>query len=1029
MYLNVEINLNRDNQGPLYEHVPVYVEIDPAESGMVPGNTTRAYIGIKPVRIKNNGGGDDFSPIAKAGMNYFRLYMSRFLYNPASNSPNPDDQILAMAGFVNEMKILFKGFYKALRSKSHSKIIRPENSWVRLSTPDGKKHGGGVRVSKIEMSDNWANMSGVSGTTHGYGQTYDYTKVLETGETISSGVAAYEPIIGGDENPFRTPIPFSKPLILAADEDYYIEKPIGESFFPAPQIVYSRVQVSSLKDVNVNRHATGHVVHEYYTAKEFPTLVDKTSMDTRLKDPSPILRWLNLKVKEHMTASQGYVIKRNDMHGRPKAQWVYAEGNEQPISGVEYQYRTKAPYQEFTKNELDNEGIQVIHPDGSVSEETIGKEIDLVLDSRESQTDITGIQNQGNVNASLAFLVPFPLPSLFFMPISSQTRFRSVVATKVVDKYGILDRVIAHDLGSKVITQNEAWDAETGQVLLTRTTNEFEDPIYNFSYPAHWAYENMGQAYKNIGATFSSPDFSQIGTLDILQPGDELLLSPISGSSLIGWVLEVNGGQVTLIDESGTNISGTSYASAKVIRSGRRNLQSLSVGSVVSKQSPIQAGQVDWDVNDEVITTGAMAYTDTRKIYGPNVLLADGTSTGCSNATNYPMLSLSNCVGEGEVVNPFVEGIKGSWQADRTYSYLAARDNHDPGSINPSDIRNQGELTTLSPFWNPPQGSATLWDQDANTWTFTEEVSRYSPHGYAVESKNALGIFSSALFAYASEQIPTAIASNSRLNEMANENFEAVEEISTNCIAPHLQLQIRSGVGVLPLTDRLTDQQAHSGNYSVSIGQNEVLYATHLISDNVCDDQGGANPYEADECDFLGVFSPSTLTASNPAEAHPQSYLLSFWLKLSDYDDDQYRIGANNAEDRIEVEIIHCGIPQSLLLRQSLVIEGWQRIEAIAQIPDGAIEGNEFTIAIKGKDGIPDPNYIDDLRIHPFHSSMKTYVYDPANLRLLAVGDENNFMTFYQYDHKGQLVAVKVETEDGIKTLQEARHNAAKLSN
>ena len=49
-------------------------------------------------------------------------------------------------------------------------------------------------------------------------------------------------------------------------------------------------------------------------------------------------------------------------------------------------------------------------------------------------------------------------------------------------------------------TRDFAWPDD---VLLTRTQNEFNDPVYNFNYPGYWAYSGMDLAYKNLGAVFS----------------------------------------------------------------------------------------------------------------------------------------------------------------------------------------------------------------------------------------------------------------------------------------------------------------------------------------------------------------------------------------------------------------------------------------------------------------------------------------------------------------------------------------------
>ena len=52
---------------------------------------------------------------------------------------------------------------------------------------------------------------------------------------------------------------------------------------------------------------------------------------------------------------------------------------------------------------------------------------------------------------------------------------------------------------------------------------------------------------------------------------------------------------------------------------------------------------------------------------------------------------------------------------------------------------------------------------------------------------------------------------------------------------------------------------------------------------------------------------------------------------------------------------------------------------------------------------------------------MKSYVYDPVSLRLMAELDENNYAAFYEYDDDGTLIRVKKETEKGIMTIKETR--------
>ena len=72
--------------------------------------------------------------------------------------------------------------------------------------------------------------------------------------------------------------------------------------------------------------------------------------------------------------------------------------------------------------------------------------------------------------------------------------------------------------------------------------------------------------------------------------------------------------------------------------------------------------------------------------------------------------------------------------------------------------------------------------------------------------------------------------------------------------------------------------------------------------------------------------------------------------------------------------------------------------------------------------------YYDDIRISPFNSNLKSFVYDPETQRLTAELDENNYATFYEYDKEGGLVRVKKETERGVYTIQESRSGNSTLS-
>jgi hypothetical protein len=143
------------------------------------------------------------------------------------------------------------------------------------------------------MNDVWEKMNGeVENSSAGYktmnyGQSYEYT--LESGK--SSGVATYEPV-GNKENPLVQPVYSTEKHLLAPDDVNYLEEPFGESFFPSPQVTYSRVKVASLaagftpsSTQQVKKlHQTGSVATEFYTSKDYPTIVNQTTFQAKHDD-------------------------------------------------------------------------------------------------------------------------------------------------------------------------------------------------------------------------------------------------------------------------------------------------------------------------------------------------------------------------------------------------------------------------------------------------------------------------------------------------------------------------------------------------------------------------------------------------------------------------------------------------------------------------------------------------------------------------------------------------------------------------
>ena len=105
------------------------------------------------------------------------------------------------------------------------------------------------------------------------------------------------------------------------------------------------------------------------------------------------------------------------------------------------------------------------------------------------------------------------------------------------------------------------------------------------------------------------------------------------------------------------------------------------------------------------------------------------------------------------------------------------------------------------------------------------------------------------------------------------------------------------------------------------------------------------------------------------------------------------------------------------------VIEGWQQIIGEFKVHPAV---DDFRIRLQNLNTGNVIAYFDDIRVLPSDASMKSYVYDQENNRLMAELDDNNYATFYEYDHEGGLVRIKKETERGVFTIQETRSSQVK---
>ncbi len=1101
MYFKIYTKLKKkpDFSAVARDYVEGYAEVDDTQCGFVDTNADgiaeTVKIVVKLVKIKRMV--NKVHPFRKAAWEYIKNQRPDLLY-PTDLVTDVQSIgksfIMNLVSMVKDVVPLITGYYRSCKVYGYARELdlssgdtRP--SFIRLNTPDKIKAGGGHRVKTIKVSDNWNAMTTNAGgaeASSDYGQTYSY----RLADGTSSGVAEYEPLVGGDEIPHHLPSDMYKSRdFLFASPDLYLVQPYGEQYFPAPGVGYSSVTVKSLGSTNLNKKtASGITINEFYTAKDFPVLVEQTEVAACKFSPTINIPGIGSVDIDNKGYSQGYLIQLNDMHGKQKSVSTYpyqanmSSFNTPPVSKVEYLYNTDS------QGKLSST-VSVLDNDGSVRQGKLGETSEMLVDMIE--------HSNFYLSAGAAANIDVPVFSIWPSFSYSHAMHRSVVNVKLVNKVGTLVRTQATQDGTLITTNNLLFDSETGQPLYTSVTNNFDEPVYTYNYAAHWYYPGMKAAYRNIGARYSFSGITQNTSQEYLfnglphaecfMRGDEVLIntgSLFAPSYRTYWVSVANSAlvngsynyNVKFIDETGTPLTNTNNpVDLKIVHSGFRNQQSASSGKLVTLQdmfnisggnananssffqminSDLDAGLPVFNgamrsgnlcnvgiceygciylnnttsppvtnirlvkscnpnsgsfiVNVQGISYSTMTdlsklrfyYSPSQGVYVKNIstgttynCLVDGSGVltpavlailtpSCFNPysrilhaeaytfsdnwsnMNYtdagsPMVNGTTTLASRATLNPYRYGTLGIWRNWQKYLYHVDRLQAQGNS--PTNIAKDGEYRTFVPFkWLNLSGN--------NTWSFVSEVTRYNPYGYELENKDALGLYSSAMYGY-DNSVVTAVSANCPYFEMA---FDGFEDYTNNTYGSfgHGHAYFSGGVSV-------NTTNAHSGSKSLGIPVSGATLALSTTTQN------------------------TYFTNSNT-----KKYLISAWFKQ--------KAGAT-PNISITAGVGTTITPGSLVLGP--VVEGWQKVELTGFLINGANANISFTGA----------DVIDDVRIQPMESSLTTYVYDPITLKLLAELDNRNFATFYNYDQEGSLVQVKKETEKGVMTIKTTRNNIKRI--
>ena len=692
-----------------------------------------------------------------------------------------------------------------------------------------------------------------------YGQEYFYTKKITTStgtEDISSGVASWEPGMGGDENPHREMMSYFNRNTMGPYDFSSVELPLGEMFYPSPSVGYSRVEVRSIHGGDTVKNAAAVQVTDFYTTKDFPTKSNYTPLDehgaTDKYKPSPILQLFKIDINTSVALSQGFKVDLNDINGKMKKQSSYSRENlNDPISYTENFYNiVKSGNNTYKFNHL----FPVLtQSDGVIDNSIIGRDIELMSDFRQHKLETISTTVDFNIDVINGCFIPIPIFTMFSPVQNESDTYKSAAVLKIVNHYSILDSVVSVDKGSMVSTKNLVYDAETGNALLTRTNNEFNHPVYGFSYPAHLRYIGMDLAYKNIDATYDGVVFkngrieSGIADMSIFESGDEIyvlstepkgptatdgcdLPTPTNAAILDGkyvkslakkiWVIKSEKvksmtPELFFIDAGGEPYTAD-QVTMRIIRSGKRNMLGSSVGSMTMLNNPLQkigtTTKLVIDAKKGILQTSASTFRDHWRV--DDVLFN----------------SKGNCLSKFDKrrINPYVEGVWGNWRPDSTFVYYGEREEQHP---TPNlDMRQAGIIrsagnSVFKPFWKFASDRLSRNTENGMLWSWTSEITQYNRKGYDIENKDPLGKFNASLYGY-HQQLPVAVVNNSRLRESMFDGFEDYDYQSNLTNSNNCTLPRHADFGTLPPSVSISPDQYHTGKSSLKIGSNTTLNLT-----------------------------------------------------------------------------------------------------------------------------------------------------------------------------------------------------------
>lgn len=318
--------------------------------------------------------------------------------------------------------------------------------------------------------------------------------------------------------------------------------------------------------------------------------------------------------------------------------------------------------------------------------------------------------------------------------------------------------------------------------------------------------------------------------------------------------------------------------------------------------------------------------------------------------------------------NAFETAGKGKWRVLSSYVY---KDDVTGGAVE-NGVRHERVYKSAGTFYMNKFNWLDPLLNDTLLWVRSSTVTRYSPHGNAIEEKDAMHLYSAAKYGYG-QKVPYMVGQNTNYESMYFESFEnGYTESSSN--------YLEDRVAYTP--SAISSAYAHAGSKSMMLGATAFTI---------------------------------TQTPLN-AQFMNEGISVKVWVK------DPQRVSLP-----ISGSIVGTATLPLSFVKIAQTGE-WTLYEAKLTVWQSLALNSTIKVVLKNNVANSPTIYIDDYRLQPLKAKTNAYVYEPRTLRLLTSFDDQHFGLYYQYNQEGKLVRKLIETERGMKTVTETQYNSPKTN-